>query len=33
MPGNRKHQALWAAMVRTVTKPGMYADGNGLNLR
>ena len=32
MPGNRKQQALSAAMIRTVSKPGMYADGNGLNL-
>jgi hypothetical protein len=33
MPGNRKQQALSAAMVRTVNRPGMYADGNGLNLK
>ena len=33
MPGTRTHQTLSAAMVRTVSKPGMYSDGNGLNLR
>ena len=33
MAGKRKQQALSAAMVRTVTSPGMYADGNGLNLK
>ena len=33
MPGNLKQQALSAAMVRTVNRPGMYADGNGLNLK
>ena len=33
MPRNRKQQALSAMMVRTVTRPGMYADGNGLNLK
>ncbi len=33
MPGTRNHQTLSAAMVRTVSKPGMYSDGNGLNLR
>ncbi len=33
MPGDRKQQALSAMMVRTVTKPGMYSDGNGLNLK
>ena len=29
----KKQQALSAARVRTVTAPGMYADGDGLNLR
>ena len=29
----KKQQALSAARVRTVTTPGMYADGDGLNLR
>ena len=33
MPGTRTHQTLSAAMVRTVSKPGMYSDGNGLNIR
>ena len=33
MTGKRKQQALSAALVRTVISPGMYADGNGLNLR
>ena len=33
MPGTRTHQTLSAAMVRTVSKLGMYSDGNGLNLR
>ena len=33
MPGTRNHQTLSAALVRTVSKPGMYSDGNGLNLR
>ena len=33
MPGTRNHQTLSPAMVRTVSKPGMYSDGNGLNLR
>ena len=33
MTEKRKHQALSAEMVRTVTSPGMYADGNGLNLK
>ncbi len=33
MPGNRKQQALSTMMVRTFTRPGMYADGNGLNLK
>ena len=33
MPGNQKQRALSAAMVRTVNRPGMYADGNGLNLK
>ena len=33
MAGKRKQLALSAAMVRTVTSPGMYADGNGLNLK
>ena len=33
MPGNRKQQGLSAAFVRTVSKPGMYSDGNGLYLR
>ena len=33
MPGTRTHQTLSAAMVRTVSKAGMYSDGNGLNLR
>ena len=33
MPGTRTRQTLSAALVRTVSKPGMYSDGNGLNLR
>ena len=33
MAGMRTHQTLSAAMVRTVSKSGMYSDGNGLNLR
>ena len=33
MTGKRKQQALSAALVRTVTSSGMYADGNGLNLK
>ena len=33
MPGNRRQQALSALTVRNVTTPGMYADGNGLNLK
>ena len=33
MPATRKHQALSAAFVRTVSRPGMYSDGNGLYLR
>ena len=33
MPGTRTRQTLSAAMVRTVSKLGMYSDGNGLNLR
>ena len=33
MTGKRKQQALSAALARTVKSPGMYADGNGLNLK
>ena len=33
MPGSRKQQTLSAMTVRAVTRPGMYADGNGLNLK
>ena len=33
MTGKRKQQALSAALVRTAISPGMYADGNGLNLK
>ena len=33
MPRDWKQQALSAAIVRTVTNPGTYADGNGLNLK
>ena len=33
MPVNRGQQPLSAAFVRTVSKPGMYSDGNGLYLR
>ena len=29
----QKLQALSAALVRTVKEPGLYADGNGLNLK
>ena len=33
MPSDSKHLALSAAKVRTISTPGLYADGNGLNLR
>ena len=33
MPRKVQQQALSAVFVRTVAKPGMYADGNGLNLK
>ena len=33
MPRKIQPQALSAVFVRTVAKPGMYADGNGLNLK
>ena len=33
MTTKRKQNALSAAMVRTVTTPGTYSDGNGLTLR
>ena len=33
MSTSRKQQSLSAAMVRTVSASGMYADGNGLNLK
>ena len=33
MPRKVTHQSLSAAFVRNVAKPGMYADGNGLNLK
>ena len=33
MPRKMPNQSLSAAFVRTVNKPGMYADGNGLNLK
>ena len=29
----QKLQALSAALVRMVKEPGLYADGNGLNLK
>ena len=33
MPSDSIHQALSAAKVRTVSATGLYADGNGLNLK
>ena len=33
MPRKVPQQALSAVLVRTVAKPGMYPDGNGLNLK
>ena len=33
MPRKVPQQSLSAAFVRTVSEPGMYADGNGLNLK
>ena len=33
MPRKVPQQSLSAAFVRTIVKPGMYADGNGLNLK
>ncbi len=33
MPRKVPQQALSAVFVRTVAKPGMYTDGNGLNLK
>ena len=33
MPRKVQQQALSAVFVRTAAKPGMYADGNGLNLK
>ena len=33
MPRKVQQQALSAVFVRTVAKPGMYPDGNGLNLK
>jgi integrase len=33
MFADRKYQALSAAKVRAISEPGLYADGNGLNLK
>ena len=33
MPSDSIHQALSAAKVRTISATGLYADGNGLNLK
>ena len=33
MPRKVPQQSLSAAFVRTIVRPGMYADGNGLNLK
>ncbi len=33
MPRKVPQQSLSVAFVRTISKPGMYADGNGLNLK